>query len=109
MSDNWQVGDHAICVEDCTFRDPRCTVTADIPDIYFQLGPRRGQRFIVTAVETHRLPENYEVGFEIYLRLREMPRDKAYLARQFRKLDPIVVADSVDIAEPVAQLEQVPV
>lgn len=108
MSENWQVGDHAVCVADCCFRSPRCTVTANIPDIYFQLGPRRGQRFIVTAVEIHRLPEEYEEDFVTYLRLREMPGDKAYLARQFRKIDPVAEVESEFIAEPAIQPEQVP-
>lgn len=110
MSEDWKVGDHAVCVEDCTFRSPKCYVTADIPDIYFQLGPRKGQRFVVTAVEIHRLPEDYDTQIEVYLRLREMPGDKAYLARQFRKIDPVETEerDGEVVKELNRQPEQVP-
>ena len=109
MSD-WQPGDHAVCVEDCTFRDPRCTFSADVPDIYFHLGPRRGQRFVVTGVEVRELPENYETQIEVYLKFRETPEDKCYLARAFRKIDPIDAEehDSGRIAEMASQPEQVP-
>lgn len=108
--EDWQVGDHAVCVEDCTYRHPDCSVSADIPDIYFRLGPRKGQRFIVAGVELHEMPEHYETQREVYLRLCGMPSDKAYAAKVFRKIDQVEADDEAVqvISEMTSQPEQVP-